>query len=454
MMMEGNMDSGQQVVSFSHCGPALSSRWSIPGVSPLFKATPSMVRVVLRIGVAVALMLGLAACGASPAASSRSPSVAHRHSLKPSRSPAVTPRRSLQPSPVPRQLAWSFVSLPTGPIVDVSCASPVFCAAVGQSGPNATSSTLIETWDGKSWSITPSPNSGTSSLDGVSCLSPAKCVAVGSTGSIGQALVETWDGRRWLITPSPRQGNDISTLTDVSCAGPAFCTAVGWYETAPPPLIHVLIEMWNGIRWSVIPSPSSGSGDNSLTDVSCASTTFCLALGSTGPSGPGLVEGSGLIETWNGIRWSIIAGPRPIGLSGYASFADVSCTSPVFCMAVGGYSQSNVSLTEIWNGTRWLMINNTAYTKNEVGALSCTSPAFCVDGGGSGPGGADALIETWDGTAWSIRPSPGSTGAANSLISVSCGSPSFCATVGSDYNGAPLAEIGRPARPSTAPGHS
>jgi hypothetical protein len=387
-----------------------------------------MIRGLARlIGAAVALTLGLAACGGSPAA--------------PSRSPPVTPGRSLQPSPALRPLTWSYVSMPgdsSDTVVGVSCASPMFCAAVGQSGPSAASTTLIETWDGKQWSITPSPNSGVSGLNDVVCLSTTDCVAVGSTGSIGQALVETWDGRRWSITPSPRQGNDISALIAVSCAGPAFCMAVGSYETAPPPLIHVLVEMWNGIRWSVSPGPSPGSGDNSLIDVSCTSTTFCLALGSAG------LARHGLIETWNGTHWSIIAGPGPIGRSGDASLTDMSCTSPAFCMAIGGYSQSNVSLTETWNGIRWSNINNPAYTNNEVGAVSCTSPAFCVGAG------RNALIETWNGTAWSIRPSPGSSSAnglssGNGLTGVSCASPSFCATVGFYPTPAPLAEIGRPA---------
>jgi hypothetical protein len=396
-----------------------------------------MIRILARlIGAAVALTLGLAACGGSPAAPSPSPPVAPSRSLQPS--------ATLQPSAALRPLTWSDVSMPgdsSDIVVGVSCASPAFCVAVGQSGPNATSTTLIETWDGKHWSITPSPNSGASGLNGVACLNATNCVAVGHIGSIGQALVETWDGRRWSITPSPKQGNGVSTLFAVSCAGPAFCTAVGFYETGPPLLTHVQIEMWNGIRWSVRSGPSPGSGDSSFTDVSCTSTTFCLALGSAGPAR------HGLIETWDGTHWSIIAAPSPIGRSGYASLTHLSCTSPAFCMAIGGYSQSTVSLTEIWNGIRWSNINNPAYSTSEVGAVSCTSPAFCVGAGGN------ALIETWNGTAWSIRPSPGGS-SASGLTGVSCASPSFCATVGFYPTPAPLGEIGRPAPPPTASGHS
>ncbi len=40
-----------------------------------------------------------------------------------------------------------------------------------------------------------------------------------------------------------------------------------------------LIEAWNGAAWSIVPSPSPGTGSG-LTPVSCASITFCASVGS------------------------------------------------------------------------------------------------------------------------------------------------------------------------------
>ena len=62
--------------------------------------------------------------------------------------------------------------------------------------------------DAASWQVAPSPNPSGSidtSLDSVTCLSSSDCTAVGywENGSGDQTLIETWDGISWQITPSP-----------------------------------------------------------------------------------------------------------------------------------------------------------------------------------------------------------------------------------------------------------
>ena len=47
--------------------------------------------------------------------------------------------------------------------------------------------TLVEQWNGRSWSITPTPNLGGAThanLSGVSCHTPTSCFAVGSRGNV------------------------------------------------------------------------------------------------------------------------------------------------------------------------------------------------------------------------------------------------------------------------------
>jgi len=78
----------------------------------------------------------------------------------------------------------------------VSCISRDFCVAVGSFqaptgvyptyGPVKTK-TLVESWDGKRWSITPSLGYG--KFTSVSCVSPKDCTAVGN-----DALAESWMG--------------------------------------------------------------------------------------------------------------------------------------------------------------------------------------------------------------------------------------------------------------------
>ena len=85
------------------------------------------------------------------------------------------------------------------------------------------------------WSIVASPNrSGQAGnvVNGVSCVSADWCVAVGAytNGIRGQrSLVEWWNGSSWSIVPSPNapNGGYATVLQGVSCVSANSCAAVG-----------------------------------------------------------------------------------------------------------------------------------------------------------------------------------------------------------------------------------
>src|SRR3989442_4417555 len=87
------------------------------------------------------------------------------------------------------------------------------------------------------WSIVSSPNTDatqSNQLSGVTCLSASDCWAVGSyfnAASVAQPLIEHWDGTSWAIVPSPNtgseQGNLLSGLAGVTCVSASDCWAVG-----------------------------------------------------------------------------------------------------------------------------------------------------------------------------------------------------------------------------------
>ena len=93
--------------------------------------------------------------------------------------------------------------------------SATACTAAGLSYTNSgASTTLIESWDGTSWSVVPSPNPAPESgLSGASCISATACTAVGLSGS--GTVIESWDGTSWSVVPSP--GTGIFGLDGVSC---------------------------------------------------------------------------------------------------------------------------------------------------------------------------------------------------------------------------------------------
>jgi hypothetical protein len=145
--------------------------------------------------------------------------------------------------------------------------------------------TLVESWNGTTWSIVPSPNIGASAdLLGVSCRSSSSCVAVGSydSSSLGvyQTLVESWNGSNWSIVPSPNMGTSNNGLLGVSCGSAGSCQAVGLSFNTSLGDFQTLIETRSGGRWSVVPSANNGTAYNVLAAVSCRpSSRSCKAVG-------------------------------------------------------------------------------------------------------------------------------------------------------------------------------
>jgi hypothetical protein len=93
---------------------------------------------------------------------------------------------------------------------------------------------LVESWDGRRWSIVPSPNEGLASnsdeLNSVSCASSTTCVAVGSTPA--NVLVESWEHGRWALVPVQRPAPFNDILDGVSCVSATSCRAVGFLSSS------------------------------------------------------------------------------------------------------------------------------------------------------------------------------------------------------------------------------
>jgi hypothetical protein len=306
---------------------------------------------------------------------------------------------------------------------DVSCTSQAFCVAVGQTGSDATATTLAEIWNGQRWAVSPSPNQGISLLAGVSCVSAAFCMAVGQPNREGRGLAEVWNGTDWKIVPSPRAGNGETALVGVSCTSPSYCVAAGSFSVGASRL--PLIETWNGLHWSIASIPSASGRDVLLDAVSCASPAFCQAVGLT--SGPG-ANRAWLLETWRGHAWQASTGPPGTELY------DVSCVGADFCMTVG--SRGSASLTEVWDGTRWSPLFDPAYA---TGGLSCTTTSLCFVTGSTGSGRAPGpgLVEMWNGGGWQSVPISGGA-ADDQLVAVSC-TTAYCASVG--YGSSPAEQV-------------
>jgi hypothetical protein len=220
----------------------------------------------------------------------------------------------------------------------------------------------------------------------------------------------------------------------VSCPTTTWCTAVGDSPGAPT---LPLAEAWNGTSWTTETTPDpAGAKSAELTGVSCTSTTSCVAVGYEKTAGAGVRPPENLSEIWNGTAWTIAPVPGVTGdndnlLNG------VSCPSASYCVAVGiAYSGPGPGTTpaetvaELWNGSVWSLMptpNPAGNLETRFNAVSCPSTTFCEAVGFYDTSGNDQDIfsESWDGSAWTLDNIPQVDGV-DALEGVSCVSATSC----------------------------
>jgi hypothetical protein len=328
----------------------------------------------------------------------------------------------------------------------VSCASSKDCVAVGtdQNAYDGRGGPLTQTWNGKTWKTVPvklPKGAVAGGLFSVSCASAAACVAVGfylNGGGTGFPLAQTWNGTGWapstLVTPAGSVGVG---LNGVSCAAAKSCVAVGYYLTRTGSA--ALAESWNGRKWTTAKPPEpKGSVAGDLNKVSCASATYCVAVGTTSTDTSSFV----LADSWNGKAWAKMSAQPPASSKKDADLTGVSCTSAKSCVAVGGGIGAGglTAFSELWNGKTWAAAKVSwpkGTSDSYLVGVSCGSAKSCVtvgyvdinvnDGGNTGR----AAAASWNGKAWTATKVPApAKGEASLFNDVSCRSATACVAAG------------------------
>jgi hypothetical protein len=143
--------------------------------------------------------------------------------------------------------------------------------AVGFDGPeNDSSRTLVMHYDGTNWKKVPSPSvgSGASQLNGVVALAPNDVWAVGFSTPVAPpksaatlTLIEHWDGTSWTVVTSPNIGpknvNQSNRLEGITAVSANDIWAFGSYFAADGSGHQMtLLLHWDGAAWSIAPSPN------------------------------------------------------------------------------------------------------------------------------------------------------------------------------------------------------
>jgi hypothetical protein len=313
--------------------------------------------------------------------------------------------------------SWSMVSTPNAGVGEnilngVSGTASTDVWEVGYYAFGTWKRTLIEHWNGTDWSIIPSPNPNNrlNQLNGVVSISSANAWAVGNTSS-GNALDQTtlilqWDGAQWSIVPSPSPGTGgLNTLYAVAGTAANDIWAVGSF-TNNGEFAQTLVAHWDGSSWSLIPSANMPGTNNELYSVAALGPNDVWAVGYWGNAASGF---STLVEHWNGSTWSMVSSPNPQGDNFLSA---VSATSANDVWAVGRSRNPSTFMTttliEHWDGNSWSQVQGFGVEPESAAyGVAAVSPG---DAWAVGDGGGLALIGRWNGSSWGVFPSPSVTG--------------------------------------------
>jgi hypothetical protein len=159
---------------------------------------------------------------------------------------------------------WSVATTPnTGTqdnvLLGVSGASADNLWAVGYSRTATGYHTLVEHYDGKSWSLVGSPEGGPDEnvLTAVSADSAGDAWAVGySSTKTDQfhSLVEHWDGSSWSVASLPAPDDAVDVLRGVVATSSKNVLAVGSVLKAPTRYTGFSLK-WNGTKWTRLDVP-------------------------------------------------------------------------------------------------------------------------------------------------------------------------------------------------------
>ncbi|MEP7060307.1 MAG: hypothetical protein ABI828_06205 [Actinomycetota bacterium] len=332
--------------------------------------------------------------------------------------------------------ATQFMSVPIPPQADAHFLTGV--AAVGASawavGPDATSfGSVVIHWNGSAWvnKALPVTSQQRATLRGVGGSSNIDVWAVGdtygrsgflsargeildpsdvrtslrsTTSATDRALALHWDGSSWtkLNAPMPARARG-GVLFGMDSVSPTDAWAVGlaWRH---PRRGRTLIEHWNGVSLTRVPSPNVGTHASDLFGVTAISTNDVWAVGRWGR-----LNGAGhaLVEHWDGSTWSTV----PVGLRN-TILTSVSGSSASDVWVVGGpyyHAAHRRPVALHWDGVSWTSEPLPSLPPNTV-LFGVTAPsagdAYAVGAGFDAATGTEAAsVLRWNGSDWTRQTS-------------------------------------------------
>jgi hypothetical protein len=283
---------------------------------------------------------------------------------------------------------------------------------------NGSTGTLVERWDGTSWSVVNSVNRNTQvnrlfGVANIGATNRAWAVGDGYSTPPYTAHIDYWQGSFWQGVSAPAPGTQ-STLVGVAALSATDAWAVGGYVDGG--VSQTLAEHWDGTSWSLIPSPNPSSTFSSLKSVSMLSGANVWAVGTYRDDRSG--DFRPLVEHWDGATWTVVATPN---LHSGASELSGITKAGTHVWAVGDqYSSTTASprtlVERLTPKGTWKVVPspNVGGTENRLTSIAAVPGGLWAVGYSTTTAGRQALVLKWDGTSWTVV--PGSTIGATSEL--------------------------------------
>jgi hypothetical protein len=327
----------------------------------------------------------------------------------------ASPTWTIEPSPSPGHGVYNAL------FSSVSALSPTDAWAVGFDTASGPSRTLAAHWDGVAWRpvSTVDPPGVDNELIGVSALASNDVWAVGDTKDdahdVTLTLAEHWDGRQWSIVPTPNVSTAFSrsnVLTSVVAIAAKDVWVAGYAITKDGAGISLLFEHWDGTAWRIARSPSPFGTFQFANAISAVATDDVWAVGydySTATM-------RNISAHWNGRRWSLVPTPNLMdGSPPDNKLESVTAISHGDVWAVGfenniGGSNAQRTITMRWDGGAWSLVPtpNPGAAGSELFGVTALSDhdVWAVGESRTRRGDQESLTMQWDGGAWTVFDSP------------------------------------------------
>jgi hypothetical protein len=278
----------------------------------------------------------------------------------------------------------------TASLAAVSASSATDAWAVGRTQVNKSSfEGLALHWNGTAWSVSSGFSAALSDIGGASAvgvadISATDAYAIGDSAATASGSLAQWNGTAWskVTLPLPANAKSNTTLSAISANGPDDVWIVGTFLDSVTHQNETFAEHFNGTAWSVVPMPLVNSSNINafylFNGIQANSPTDVWAVGES--SVVDSTTSSNLIEHWNGTAWSIVPSPSPGTGDSLTGVTTSNAANDVWAVGVtvpAGATQAQ-TLTLNWNGTAWTTVASPDAGSPSVLNSVSTSPGAAI----------------------------------------------------------------------------